>query len=334
MNYSYLLSTGARFNYVMLLLLLCGLLFHSCEVESKTWDKKSDQLVASEYIETHPEFSEFAKLIERTGLRPLMSVRGPYTLLLPNNDAMQAYYKEKGVSSLEDFDNAFLKKLAFNHLLSVDIATNDMGLGALRDTNAIGDFLVTEFQGSDIILNRNSRIIDRDIRLANGYAHVIDHVIDPMTKDVYAVLSENPSFKIFAQGLKIAGLDDTLKQVTFPYGRRLSRTRFTILAVPDSIYNQQGITCVDDLIRWTGAKPDSLQSLNNAFYRYMEYHCMAGTYYLNTLSTGLYPILSADNNVSVNIDTDYKINLNSKTKMYTSFIVKDSNTPAKMAPSM
>lgn len=329
MNYFNIIRICSRFKIEILLMLLTWLLINSCNVEPQVWDKKSNQLVASEYIESHPEFSEFGKLIELTGLKPLMSVRGPYTLFLPNNDAMQAYYKEKGVNSLSDFDKPFLKKLAFNHLLSVDVSTDDMGLGAVRDTNAIGDFLVTEFQGSEIIINRHSKIIDRDIRLANGYAQVIDHVIDPLTKDVYTVISENPSFKIFAEALKISGINDTLKQVSFPYGRRLARTRFTVLAVPDSIYQKQGIMAVEDLIKWTGAKSDSLKSLNNAFYRYMEYHCMAGTYYLNTFSTGLYPILSADNNVSINIDTDYKINLNSKTKKYTSFIVKDSNTPAK-----
>lgn len=96
MNYFDLIRTYSKPKFVILFMLLTGLLLNSCKVEPQVWDKKSDELVASEYIDSHPEFSEFAKLIEATGLKPLMSIRGPYTILLPNNDAMLAYYKEKG----------------------------------------------------------------------------------------------------------------------------------------------------------------------------------------------------------------------------------------------
>jgi uncharacterized surface protein with fasciclin (FAS1) repeats len=285
--------------------------------------------VASDYIESHPEFSEFAKLIEVTGLKPLLGIRGPYTILLPNNDAMFSYYKGKGVNSLMDLDEISRRKLALNHLISNEINTDGMGLGALRDTNSIGDFMVTEFQGSDIILNRQSKIIDRDVRLANGYAHVIDRVIEPVTKDIYTIVSEDPSFKIFTKGLEITGIKDTLQKLTFLYGSHPNRTRFTLLAVPDTIYQKKGINNVADLIKWTGANPDSITSMNNAFYRYMEYHCLTGTYFLNSFDSKLYPVLSHDNNILMTIDTDYKINFEPKTKKYTGFIVPASNTPAK-----
>jgi len=61
----------------------------------------------------------------------------------------------------------------------------------------------------------------------------------------------------------------------------------------------------------------------------MEYHCMDGSYYLSDLNTGLYPILSHDNNLSITISNDYKINLNPVNQKYTGFIVEDSNIPTK-----
>lgn len=329
MNYFDIVKTYSKYRFIIIFMLLTGLLLNSCTEEPQLRGKKSVELVASEYMVSHAEFSEFSKLIEVTGFGPLLSIRGPYTILLPNNDAMFAYYKEKNVKSLMDFDKAFQKKLALNHLISNEISTEDMGLGAIRDTNAIGDYLVTEFRGSDIVLNRHSKIIGRNVRLANGYAHIIDHVIDPITKDVFTVLSEDPSYSIFAEGLRISGLQDTLQQLTFPYGKRKLRNRYTLLAVPDSIYIRKGIPNADALIKWTGANPDSLTFRNNAFYRYMEYHCISGTYYLNTFNNSLYPILSSDNHVLITIDTDYKINFNYKTKSYTSFIIPASNTPSK-----
>jgi len=327
-NFSILIALG-KYKIVVFTLLLTILFFSSCTQEPTLWKVDSVNQVASDYIKTHEEYSEFAKLVEMTGLEALLGIRGPYTIMLPTNDAMFAYYKEKGKTGLTDFDDATLQTLVRNHLITNEISTGDIGLGALRDTNAIGDFLVTEFEGSDIILNKYSKIIDRDVRLANGYAHAIDHVLDPIKKDLYTMMSENPAFKIFSEGLKLTGIKDTLQLISFPYGNRTARTRFTLLAVPDSLYQRKGINNIDDLIKWTGANPDSLTYLNNPFYRYIEYHCLNGTHYLSDLNSQLYPILSHDNNVSMTVDTDYKINYISKTKKYTGFYVPQSNVPAK-----
>jgi uncharacterized surface protein with fasciclin (FAS1) repeats len=322
-------KTTVKYRLVILSMILVCIFLTFCKQEPSLWTLKSEEQVASEFIKNHAEYSEFAKLVEITGLDPLLGIRGPYTIMLPTNDAMSAYYKEKGKSALTDFDMTFLASLVRNHIIDNEIPTGDFGLGALRDTNALGDFVVTEFEGSDIILNKNSKIINRDIRLANGYAHVIDKVLDIITKDVYTMLAENPSYKILTEGLKLTGLKDTLQLISFPYGKRTARTRFTILAVPDSVYNANNIFNVDDLIKWTGANPDSLTYLENPFYRYIEYHCLDGTHYLSDLNTGLYPILSHDNNVLMTIDNDYKINLHPKNQSYTSFNIPASNVPAK-----
>ena len=300
-----------------------------CAEKPVLWKVNSDDQVASDYIISHEEFSEFAKLVKINKLEPLLSIRGPYTVMIPTNEAMLAFYSENGKNSLEDFDQDYLKRLILNHLITNEISSGDIGLGAIRDTNAIGDYLITEFQGSDIILNKKSKIIDRDVRLANGFAHIIDRVIDPVVKDVYTIIEDDPSFKIFADGLKLTGIKDTLQDIYIPFGNSVARTRFTLLAVPDSIYQRNGINNVNDLINWTGANPDSVTYLNNAFYRYIEYHCLTGALYLNTFESTLYPILSADNNVGLTVDTDYKINFDSKTKKYTSFNIPFSNVPAK-----
>jgi uncharacterized surface protein with fasciclin (FAS1) repeats len=314
---------------LILLPLLMILILNSCNDEPKLWLLKSNVQMASEYIKSKPEYSEFAKLVEVTGLESILSLRGPYTVMIPTNDAMFEYYAQKNVSSLMDFDEKFLSSLVRNHIIANEIPSGDIGLGAIRDTNAIGDFLITEFHGTDIILNKFSKIIDRDIRLANGYAHVIDRVIDPVTKDIYTVILEDFRYKIFAEGLKLTGIIDTLKLISFHYGNVIARTRFTVLAVSDSVYHANGIENIDTLIKWCGATPDNLTNINNPFYRYMEYHCLTGTYYLSDLNTRLYPILSHDNNVSMTITDDYKINFNRSTMKYTGFIIPDSNTPSK-----
>jgi uncharacterized surface protein with fasciclin (FAS1) repeats len=314
---------------LFLLVSFSSLFFTQCTQDPQYWKVASTDQVAGDYIATHAEYSEFEKLVQMTGMDALLRIRGPYTLFLPNNDAMLAFYKEKNVSSLEGFSQEYLTSLIRNHVITNEINTSEFGLGALRDTNAIGDYLVTEFDGSDIVIEKHSKLIKRNIRTANGYIHIIDKVIEPVTADVFTVISSDPSYKIFAEGLELSGLKDTLQLIKFPFGKKSARTRFTVLAVPDTIFNRYGINNVNDLVNYLGANPDSVTYLNNPFYRYMEYHCLNGTHYLNTLKTTLYPILSSDNNVSMTIDTDYKINLVRKTQKYTSFIIPSSNVPAK-----
>jgi uncharacterized surface protein with fasciclin (FAS1) repeats len=309
-----------------------ALFLFGCSQDPILWETKSDEQVITQYINSNAEFSEFGKVLESSGLSSLLSVRGPFTLFLPSNEVMQQYYTEKGVTSFTDFaDPEFAKKLVFTHLIAARISTGDIGLGAIRDTNAMGDYLVTEFDGSEIMVNKNSKIIKRDIVSANGMIHLIDKVIDPVTISVYDLIANNDSYKLFTQGMQLTKLKDTLKIITFPYGKKIARTRFTVLAVPDTTFNRYGITTIDQLVaRYTSA-PDSVSFMNNGFYRYMEYHCMGGTYFLNNFKLGTfnYPILSNDNNISITIDTDYKLNLNKNTGSYTGFVIDQSNNPAK-----
>ncbi|MFN8205910.1 MAG: hypothetical protein U0T82_00680 [Bacteroidales bacterium] len=202
--------------------------------------------------------------------------------------------------------------------------------GAIREPNLLGDYLVTEFADQDIIISKESLVIDRDVNLANGYIHVIDKVIEPVTRDVYAVIASKLSYSIFAEGLRRTGIKDTLQIVSFAFGTKTARTRFTVLAVPDTIFNRYGIHNADELVTWCGANlTDTFTKIDNPFYRFMEYHCLNGSYYLSGPSTGIYPILSRDNNISFTITDDYKINLDSKTNEYTGFIVPESNYPGK-----
>lgn len=312
-------------------LILFTLILFGCKQEPILWKVDSTQQVITEYVESNEEFSEFNKILESTGLNSLLAVRGPFTLFLPSDEQMKAYYTEKGVKSYTEFSEEFLKTLTLNHIIGIKIETGDIGLGAISEPNAIGDFVVTEFEGADIILNKYSKIIKRDIIASNGVVHHINKVLDPITKNIYEVLAGNPSYSIFTEGLKRTNLKDTLQTISFMYGKRPARTRFTILAIADSTYNRFGIKSINDLIEEYTDAPDSLTYMNNGFYRYMEYHCLANTYYLSDLklNTNLYPTLTYDNNVSITVDTDYKLSMNPKTKEYTPFVIDQSNNPAK-----
>src|SRR3972149_1295484 len=285
------------------------LLASLCKPEVINWEKKTEEMQITDYVESNEQFSEFKEALHLTKFNHLLKTRGPYTLFLPNNDAMFSYYEEKKVGSLAAFDSTFLKQLVLNHLVVNPIQSSDIGLGSLPSPNGAGDYLVTEFSESEIILNKKSKIIDRDIIAANGIIHVIDKTIDLVTDNVYAVLAADSNYRFFAKGLEMTGIKDTLEVISLPYGSTIARTRFTILAVPDSIYINEGINSYEKLVEKYDDSNGSISDLSNGFYKYMDYHCLVGTYYLSTFTNAVYPILSRENTVNIQVDTDYKINL-------------------------
>jgi uncharacterized surface protein with fasciclin (FAS1) repeats len=169
-----------------ILLSLFLISFESCE-EAQELPAKSTDLVIADYIESRPDLSEIANILERIPTEnSLLAVRGPFTVFLPTDDAMKAYYVEKGVTSSSELSDDFWISFIRNLLIPSSLETGAFQLGSLPEQNAIGDFLVTEFDNStsDIYVNKRSRIIKRNILAANGVIHIIDKALDPLSESV------------------------------------------------------------------------------------------------------------------------------------------------------
>ena len=60
--------------------------------------------MVGKYLENDSlEFSEFTQLLDTTKVLSLLNSYGSYTCFAPTNDAMYAFYKDKGKKSLKDF---------------------------------------------------------------------------------------------------------------------------------------------------------------------------------------------------------------------------------------
>jgi len=320
----------ARFRTAIRFTLIVSLAFLSirCQNDVIEWEPSSDQMVITDYVYSEPEmFSEFGEALQLTGIENLLRVRGPYTLLLPVNSAMEEYYSRRGVSSCSEIPVEELEDLVYNHILQGEVGTGGIGPGKLIYQNGLNDFVASDLPGSDILLNKTATIIKRDITAANGVVHHLDYVLEPITEGVYDILSSYEGYSIFLQGLEKAGLVDTLNVISFPYGQITARTRYTLLAVPDTLFNRMGIHSVDDLINAYSDSED-LTDMNNGFYKYMEYHCLSGTHYFSDFAPeDIYYLISYENYLSIVVEEDFKVN---KTDTgYTAFYYDLSNIPAK-----
>jgi uncharacterized surface protein with fasciclin (FAS1) repeats len=324
---------GLRVSTLTFTAIFLGLLFFQCaderEIGSSLYE---DDEGINDYLKANENnFSEFGKLVELTKTKDLIKGLKNVTFFLPTNSAMLQFYKDKKVASLNDFTDEFRQTLLRNHVVPSIQNTKDIFLGALQDTNALGDYLSTDFMGADIIVNKTSKITTRNVPVSGNLVHVVDNVIDLQTKDIYSIISNDTGFSIFTEGLQLTGLEDTLRLISYPYQTKNVRTRFTLLPVPDSTYSRLGIESVSDLIDWCGkAETDEYDSKEHPLYRYFEYHCLSGTYYLNSFNNeSSYPSISQVNSILMTVTDDYKINLNQVTGQYTGFILNSANISAK-----
>jgi len=306
-----------------------GVSMMQCDQEVIPWPAKSTDLVITDYVYSQEEdFAEFGIALEYTGIENLLRVRGPFTLFLPTDAAMQDYYSSKGVAGAQDIELETMKDFVYNHILQGEISAGAIGLGTLPYQNGLGDFIASDFAGIEILLNKEAIIIDRDIPTSNGYVHHIDHVLEPVNKTVIDVLRDLGGFNIFIEGLELTGIADTLEIIEFPFGQTTARTRFTILAVPDSVYSKEGITTIDALIE-AYTEEDNYTSSDNEFNQYIDYHCVSGTYYFSDFNPddNIYYTLSGNNYLSIDVEDDFKINKSDTS--YIGFNYELSNYPAK-----
>ena len=81
------------FNSIGLVAILMAMfMIVSCKQEHLTMTTTSDVNITG-YFEAHPEqFSEFQKVLERSGTASFLGAYGKYTVFAPTNDAIKSYF--------------------------------------------------------------------------------------------------------------------------------------------------------------------------------------------------------------------------------------------------
>jgi uncharacterized surface protein with fasciclin (FAS1) repeats len=230
------------------------------------------------YMAKYPEtYSEFIRVLEKSGTSAYLNAYGAYTMFAPTNDAINNYLKEIGKSSIDDISAEDLKKLVRYHVLQDTISTPSFTDGKLPVPTMFGEYLITGINNengvSRYIVNRRAIITQANIRAGNGVLHKIDHVLVPSKKTIFDQLSGNSNYSIFTKALIETGFDvqlDTLKFVNDTTPGWL-----TVLAQSNATYAANNIFSYDDL-KARYSKPgsnvkDPLDSLN----MYMGYHILS-----------------------------------------------------------
>jgi len=259
---------------VISVLLLIAAVWGCKKINITTSTTEATNLVG--YMEKYPDtYSDFLKVLDKSGTSSFLNAYGTYTLFAPNNTAMQSYLKEIGKGSIDDLSADDLKTLVRFHLLGDTISTPSFTDGKLPVPTMHGEYLITGVNNengvSHYIVNRRALIIQANIRTGNGVLHTVDHVLIPSKKSLAAMLEENASYSIFTQALKETGYFDSIK--VLKYVNDTIPQWLTVLAESNTVYAAAGINSYEDLKKKYCNTGDPLAT-NDSLHLYMGYHIM------------------------------------------------------------
>ncbi len=283
----------------------------------------------SNYLENNPEkFSSFTTILSKAkigkkasgSLLKTLSTYGSYTCFAPTNEAIDKYLQEQydrsldglntGITSpyLEDLTDSMATEIAKNHIIEMGYMTTEISEGAFPMNTMNQRFTTVEWITDSVgrvftLLNNSARITEQDLKMENGYVQVVDAVLNPSSYNIYELLAEQGSFKLFAEALHETGLykllgtydidpdyDGTLYGPAFsnkpgnPRYPESHRQRYTLLAETDDLLadaskNHLGmeITSIKDLEKfaaeWYGREAlGEYSNPNNPLYKFLAYH--------------------------------------------------------------
>lgn len=239
---------------------------------------------------TEGKYSNFLKILEAGGIDKTLSAYNPdgenYTLFLPSNEAVDRFISNSGrFNSINDLlnDKEYVNILSRYHVVNKGILSNDFPFGAFPEPTLSEDYLTVSFivepDTAYYKINNQAPVMLKDIEASNGYVHIINEVLIPITITTYGWLEQNSGYSIFKQAVDATGFKD---KINFNLkDEEVSNMAVTLLVEHDSIFNKQNIFSFADLVnRISPNSSDYLDELN-PLYNFVGYHVISGNYFLD-----------------------------------------------------
>lgn len=255
--------------------------FNVIEADTSSSDTTDTTSIAAG-IQSDPELSTLADLLEQTDLLSTLEGEGPYTILAPTNAVLE---------TMPTYNTSQLQDILTYHVIGQNLAAADFQDGSSFETlNGDAIFVVS----GDI--NHLATIQTADIETGNGTIHKIDNLLLPDAyTNVFTITYKRPVTNKFACTC-VSGADRTdLGEVL-----RDDSNEFTVFVPTDAAFENREVD-VDDLSN------EELQYL-------MDYHVVVGeTLESGELTDGMTLTMRNGETVTVSVAGDGTISVNNAT---------------------
>lgn len=280
-------------NYILFMLVILGV--YSCQPDPDSGPPEfedANRLSIYDYLteeENRDRFSSFISILEKGGVDKTLSAYNPegegYTLFLPDNEAVDRYIDmDDQVASLSDIvnDPELASDFARYHVVQIGVHTNNFPFGAFPEPTLSNDQLTVSFiietDTSFYKINNQASVIEPNIEVSNGFIHIIETALQPVSFTTYEWLERNQDYSIFKEAVDLTGL-----QEEFSINIRENRQSqpITLLLEPNSVYNDFGIQSVEDLAEMISPDDNNYTSSDNPLYNFVTYHALAGNIFID-----------------------------------------------------
>lgn len=258
--------------------------------EGTTYQAYEENTISS-YLAQDEQFAEWVNVLKYADMyNALNQADVDFTAFVPLSQAVLDFYQRMGVNGIEDLGKDYAKSLVLYHTVLDTISVIDF-VNASFTTNLSGDRLsiaIDSVNAGQAILNGEARVVQMGLRAANGLIYVLGDAMRPLVETVFDRINTDPEYSLFAEALTKTGWADSLSRLadtTYVDGQALiSKRQYTLLAVPNSVFSNDGIASFQALKQTLGAGDDLTQPAN-VMNQYVAYHILKGSYTLGQLLT-------------------------------------------------
>lgn len=267
------------------------LLINACKepVREAGFEDAEQYSIYDYIIQNKDTFSNFLSILKAGGIDKTLSAYNPdgtgYTMFLPDNIAIDNFINStEQISSLNDIINDAEYAAAFSryHVVNMAVHSNDFPFGAFPQPTLSEDFLTVSFiietDTSYYKINNQAAVTYPNIEVSNGYVHLVQTALKPVTFTTYEWLEQNSGYSIFKEAIDATGFrsnidfnlkdDETLQPVT-------------ILIEPDAVYRENGINSFADLAAYVSPNDNNYSNTKNPLYNYIAYHVLTGSRFID-----------------------------------------------------
>ncbi|MBT3383274.1 MAG: hypothetical protein HN778_09465, partial [Prolixibacteraceae bacterium] len=321
---------------IYILSLFVVVVLSSCqEPERVAGFEDAEQFTIYNYLmENKENFSSFISILEKGGIDKTLSAYNPdgvgYTLFLPDNNAVNDFIsKNEQFNSLEAILSNVEYAAAFSryHVVNMGVHTNDFPFGAFSEPTLSNDFLTVSFvietDTSYYKINNQAAVIYPNIEVSNGYVHLIQTALQPVTFTSYEWLGLNTGYSIFKAAIDVTGLQ-SIVDINIKEDENLQPV--TMLIEPDAIFQKFGVNSVNDLANLISPDNSDYTNTTNPLYNFVAYHVLTGSMFIDNFE-GVSSNYTTFSEIPLNINGNgIDLAINKGKEIYDTIIVQTDST--------
>lgn len=218
---------------------------------------------------------------------------GNITLFAPTNAAFQAAGLTTE-SSIMALPKQQLAQTLLYHVLGSPVLSTALPEGLNSVATVSRSVLYVNKTSTNTIYINNAQVTQPDIRIANGYIHVIDRLLTPATGNLLTVIRQSPDLSFLSAAIRRISTSNPTLAGMFDGSNPTST--LTFFAPNDDAFKADGrfttLTSIDV------ADPQVLSNL-------LLYHTASGVVFSNQLLTGRITTMLGNSRLAVTVTNDF-----------------------------